>query len=158
MSHNLSTASDLSISYRQAATEHISLILEMMEAFYAIDHYPFDRALNEQNLHEFLNTEHLGRLWLIQDGASVIGYLVLAYGYSFEYKGRDAFLDEFFLREAYRSRGIGKLTIDFLIEQAALLGVKVIHLEAERHNEKALRLYEGKGFATKGRFLLTKYL
>jgi hypothetical protein len=37
-----------------------------------------------------------------------VGCVVLTLGYSLELLGRDAFIDEFYLREVYRGRGWGR--------------------------------------------------
>jgi GNAT superfamily N-acetyltransferase len=84
--------------------------------------------------------------------------VVLTFGFSFEYGGRDAFIDELYLEAAHRGKGIGGLTIDFVSEQAKVLGVKALHLEVERHNDWGNRLYRKKGFGGNERHLLTKWL
>ncbi|MEM1135759.1 MAG: GNAT family N-acetyltransferase [Bacteroidota bacterium] len=131
-------------------------ILDMMQAFYAIDHYSFDRKISEQNLNEFLANETLGRLWMILQDAKIVGYIVLTFGYSFEYGGRDAFIDEFYIKAGYRNKGIGKQTMGFIEEHAKKLGVKAIHLEVESHNEKGNRLYVKQDYQGNNRSLLTK--
>jgi GNAT superfamily N-acetyltransferase len=50
-----------------------------------------------------------------------VGYIVLTFGYSLEYLGRDAFIDEFYLRESYRGRRWGRRTLESSRRQAAPL-------------------------------------
>lgn len=142
--------------YIVAQIEDIPSLLGMMARFYAIDQYPFDAAKNRRNLEIFLGNEALGRLWLIRLAGETVGYIVLAYGFSFEYGGRDAFIDEFFIEAPFRSRGLGKATMAFIAAQAEALGVHAIHLEVENHNERGHRLYQGQGFLGKNRAMLTK--
>lgn len=52
--------------------------------------------------------------------------------------------------------GIGGLVMDFISKEASKLGVKVIHLEVEQHNDGAVKLYIDKGFKNNGRILLSK--
>lgn len=146
------------ITYPLAQQADQEEILSMMQDFYAIDHYPFDKSLTAKNLQEFIADPGLGRLWVIKETQKIIGYMVLTFGYSFEFKGRDAFLDEFYLKEAYRSRGLGSQAIDFALEQAKKLGIQAVHLEVERHNEKGNKLYLSKGFEAHKRALMTKWL
>ncbi|MEQ9300972.1 MAG: GNAT family N-acetyltransferase [Cyclobacteriaceae bacterium] len=134
----------------------IPVILEMMKEFYALDNYPFDVAVAKENLMEFIGNADLGRLFLILEDKNIIGYITLTFGYSFEYGGRDAFIDEFFIKEAYRNQGVGKATMAFLAEASQGLGVKALHLEVERYNEHASRLYLNEGFKANNRTLLTK--
>ncbi len=149
---NLMTA-----SFEMASLESIPHILAMMEAFNAIDHYPFHRERTEKILADFLGTTELGKLWLIRIDGELIGYIVLTFGFSFEYKGKDAFIDEFFIKKGFRNRGIGKKTLEFALSEAKKMNVKALHLEVENHN-RASRLYKKIGFAPSQRTLLTKRL
>ena len=139
-----------------ASEMDIPEILDMMAEFYAIDDYPFDRHLNERNLYKFLADEKLGKLWLIIQDSNIVGYVVLAFGFSFEYGGRDAFIDELFIKNQYRGKGIGTEVLKMLEKEAADLGVQAIHLEVEKHNEKGNRLYTKSGYSGQERWLLTK--
>ena len=82
----------------------------------------------------------------------------MANGFSFEYGGHDALVDEFFLKEEYRSLGIGGKTIDFVSAQAKILNINALHLEVELDNINARNLYLKKGFVDNNRTLLTKRL
>jgi ribosomal protein S18 acetylase RimI-like enzyme len=146
------------IHFKKAEKENIDEILRMMKDFNAIDNYPFDRELRKTNLLSFISNSELGQLWIIHDGDSTVGYIILAFGFSFEFKGRDAFIDELFIEERFRNQGIGSLAIDFIFQQAAELGVKAIHLEVEKHNEKGNSLYRKKGFKDHDRFLMTRFV
>ncbi len=146
----------MDIRFKIAEEVDIGEVLEMMEAFYAIDGYPFSKDITEKNLFTFINDSHLGRLWMIEFQQENIGYVVLTFGYSFEFKGRDAFLDELFLKENFRSQGFGSQVVDFVLAQAASLGIQAVHLEAEKHNTKGNKLYQKKGFIPHKRILMTR--
>jgi ribosomal protein S18 acetylase RimI-like enzyme len=146
----------MNINFAIATEEDISDILLMMEEFNSINNYPFDKERTKANLLQFLSDQNLGRAWTINFENSSIGYIVLAFGFSFEHNGRDAFIDELFLKSEFRQKGIGKLTMDFIREEAQKLGINAVHLEVEQHNEAGSKLYRGKGFEDNGRILLTK--
>jgi GNAT superfamily N-acetyltransferase len=148
----------MDLKFREAQIEDTEEILRMMKDFNAIDNYPFEKELRQQNIQKFINGKDLGRLWMILDSTTIIGYVVLAFSFSFEFKGRDAFIDELYLEKAHRSKGAGGATLEFVFQQATSLGVKAIHLEVERHNEKGNALYQKKGFKNHERFLMTKFL
>lgn len=46
----------------------------------------------------------------------------------------------------YRNRGIGRILMDFALEEAKLRGMHSIRLDVYRENEPAIRLYEACGF------------
>ena len=128
----------------------------MMASFNAIDSYHFDPVIGAQNLTEFTSNESLGRFYLIKYQQLNIGYIALTFGFSFEYKGRDAFIDELYIKKEYRKHGIGKLAMDFIAIEAKKLNVNAIHLEVESHNENAYILYTKKGYQSNNRKLMTK--
>lgn len=146
----------MNIDFKTYAKEDKEDILDMMASFNALDSYPFDPVAAKANLRDFTENQSLGRLYLMKDGITNIGYVVLTFGFSFEYNGRDAFIDELYIKEAYRNKGIGKATMDFVESEAKELNVNAIHLEVESHNEQAKKLYVGKGYKSSTRSLLTK--
>jgi len=53
--------------------------------------------------------------------------------------------------QEYRGKGLGKLLMGTVLEQAGALGMKLITLEAYANNEAALQLYRSFGFKEFGR-------
>jgi GNAT superfamily N-acetyltransferase len=90
---------------------------------------------------ELLRDPSLGRVWMIASGAEKIGYIVMAFDYSLEYRGQ----------------GIGAQALTFFAEQARQLGVKAIHLEVN-HGNPAIELYRRMGFEDHQRYLMTKWI
>jgi ribosomal protein S18 acetylase RimI-like enzyme len=119
---------------------------------------PFDEHRRRVIFGEFLAEVTSGRAWLIFEGENLAGYVILTLGYSFEYRGREAFIDELYLDERFRGRGIGRRTMEFVEEEARKLGVNAIHLEATPGNDAAVALYRRVGFVDHERWLLTKTL
>ena len=87
-----------------------------------------------------------------------VGYIVLCFGYSLEWLGRDAFVDEFYLREEYRGRGWGRATMAFVEEAARDAGVRALHLEVVRENVAALKIYSKMGFQEHESTFLSKWI
>jgi len=81
----------------------------------------------------------------------------MAFDYSLEYRGRGAWIDEFFVRRTHRGRGIGTRAIEFFVQQAKELGVAVVHLEVN-HANPATELYRRLGFEDHQRYLMTKWV
>ncbi|NAW50053.1 GNAT family N-acetyltransferase [Elizabethkingia argentiflava] len=142
-------------TFSQLKESEIENILEMMYDFYSIDHYPFDEQLTRQNLYQFIKNPYWGQVFMIYNEQGIaIGYIVMAYMFSFEFGGKIAFLDELFLGEKARGKGYGKKAVDFIKKFAAAQDLKVVMLEVERHNHNALELYRGKGFQSHHRDLM----
>ncbi|MBX2841198.1 MAG: GNAT family N-acetyltransferase [Flammeovirgaceae bacterium] len=144
------------LKFRLAKTDDIEVILQMMKTFYEIDHYPFDYQQSLENLNQFISNDNFGKLWLLEENHKVIGYLVFSFSFSFEFGGRDAFIDEFFILESCRGRGLGRKMLDFSLKQAKDLDIKAVHLEVEKHNIRGNRLYRNYDFQEHDRYMMTK--
>jgi GNAT superfamily N-acetyltransferase len=132
--------------FRVAQASDSELLLDFMQHLYTLDGYGYDRDKARAALNPLLGNSDVGRAWIILDGASPVGYAVLCFGYSLEWLGRDAFVDEIYLRKEYRGRGWGKKTMAFLEQAAREFGVRALHLGVVEGNDVALRLYEAIGF------------
>lgn len=146
----------MKIEFRSANPQDIDWLVAAMREFYAIDHYPFDEPLSRLNLEKFIADDTLGRLWLIEAGGKTVGYLVLTFSFSFEFGGRDAFLDELFIDAQARGQGLGAAAMRFVEAQCRRIGVKALHLEVERENRVAQRLYRKFAFTDHDRYLMTR--
>jgi len=144
--------------FRVALASDADLLLNFMREYYAFDGHGYDRDKARAALVPLLRNADFGRAWIVLDGNSPVGYAVLCFGYSLEWLGRDAFVDEFFLREDDRGRGWGKKTMVFLEEAARELGVRVLHLEVIDQNEVALGLYRKLGFRAHQSTFMSKWI
>jgi GNAT superfamily N-acetyltransferase len=142
------------VQFKNLETSQIETITQMMQDFYAIDNYPINTEVSKKLFQEFISDGKLGKSWLIYDDSEIVGYVILTFIFSFEYGGKIAFLDELYLKEIAREKGIGKQTIQFIKEQALLLNVKLLYLEVENHNENAQKLYLANDFEVHHRKLL----
>lgn len=140
--------------FKPLALSDIETVVDLMQQFYAIDNYPIDAKTSTSLFKEFITNENLGKAWLIQFENETIGYVILTFIFSFEYKGKIAFLDELYLTEKGRGKGIGGKTIAFIQNQSDKMALKLIYLEVEEHNKKAQKLYLANGFESHNRPLM----
>ena len=147
------------ISYRPIAVGDIDTLLDLMHGLQQDDPWsvPFEEDQVRQSLCELVATPSAGRAFLIRQDELYIGYLVLSFDFSLEYGGKNAWIDELFIRPECRGKGIGSQALDFAAQTARELGAKVLHLEVNRGNP-ALDLYRRNGFKDHRRFLLSKWL
>src|SRR5690606_8534910 len=124
----------------------IDTIVSMMQDFYAIDGYDMDPAVSRENFKTFLDDQNLGQSWLIKENDLVLGYIIVVYFFSFEFKGRVALLDELFLNADARGKGVGRKAVEFVKDYVQEQGCKLVLLEVESHNLPAQKLYESQGF------------
>ena len=145
-------------SFRAAAEADTGTLLKFMREYYAFDGHGFDEQKAHAALTTLLRDPGLGRVWLVLDGDAPVGYVVIAFGYSLEWLGRDAFVDEFYLLEEYRGRGWGRKTMAFVEDAAQSLDVRALHLEVVRQNKTALEFYRRLGFRDRESTFLSKWI
>jgi GNAT superfamily N-acetyltransferase len=133
-------------------------ILRMMRDYYAFDHLAFDEEAARGALEPLLADPRLGEVWLAEESGATLGYGVLCFGWSLEFHGKDAFVDEIFLVPGSRGTGLGRRLLAHLEARARERGVATLHLEVERENRRALEIYRVAGFVDHDRFLLSKRL
>jgi GNAT superfamily N-acetyltransferase len=108
----------------------------------------------KSTLTELLAHPKYGSVFIIKQANEYIGYAVLCFGFSLECGGRDAFIDEFFIRKEFRNKKIGSEVLDYLCKYARTTGIKALHTEVKEKHKEAGRLYERKGFTIhQGEFL-----
>ncbi len=145
-------------SFRLADPSDADALVEMMRGLYEHDRTPFDEPGHRAALAQLFADESYGLPCLILLGAEVAGYVVITFGFSLEFRGRDAFIDELFVKDEFRGRGLGAAAILFAEGVCRERGVRALHLEVERGNDAAQRVYRRAGFADHDRYLLTKWV
>ncbi|HET6180554.1 MAG TPA: GNAT family N-acetyltransferase [Candidatus Sulfotelmatobacter sp.] len=144
--------------FRLAVESDVDALIPLMREYYAFDGHSFDDEKTPQALLALLRQSSLGRAWLILDGEAPVGYIVVCFGYSLEWLGRDAFVDELYLREEFRGHGWGRQAMAFVEGEARAEGVRALHLGVTKGNETALQLYRKVGFRKHDSTFLSKWI
>jgi len=135
----------MTIEFRRAESNDHAVVVGMMRELYASDDLPFPEA-GPAALEVLLREPKLGQCRIIFDDQVAVGYFVLGYGFSLEFGGQDAFLDELYVKPDFRGKGIGKRAVANATEIARSLGLGALHLEVNSENTVAQRLYRRAGF------------
>jgi len=144
---------------RPATTVDVDSVLDLADDLYQEDgSVPFVRESAAMALRELLTHADLGRVWVVDEAAGVIGYLALTWGFSLEFHGRDAFVDEVFVAPSHRGRGLGSQLLEAAEAACRAHGARALHLAVERSNRRAHELYVRAGFREHDRYLMTKRL
>jgi ribosomal protein S18 acetylase RimI-like enzyme len=145
-------------SFRQATTADHKLVLTLLCDFYAEDGLTYD-ATTDAALLALLADPSLGRVVLVIDeGDTPVGYLVVAFGYSLEFRGKDAFVDELYVAPTHRDRGLGREALREAESLCREAGIRALHLEVRPDNARARRLYGSSGYADREYYLMSKKL
>jgi GNAT superfamily N-acetyltransferase len=101
-----------------------------------------------------LGDPSLGRVWLVESGSSIVGYAVVTFVFAMEYGGMAAFLDDFFVRPAWRDRSLGTTSLARVRDIVSSLGVRAMFVEVGGDNDRALAVYRRTGFEMTERRLM----
>ncbi|TXS90876.1 GNAT family N-acetyltransferase [Parahaliea maris] len=126
----------------RATIDDLPQLLELIREFCAIDGHTFDEQRLESCLPDLLHTDDYGLVWLI--GEPFVGYAVITWGYSLESGGREALIDEIYLRS--RGQGLGSRAIEAILDDCRSRGVQMVFLETETRNTRARSFYTRAGF------------
>jgi diamine N-acetyltransferase len=143
-------------SFHRITPQQVREIAPLIRDFYAYEHRPLDENRVVGALEILAGNAQLGNAWMIRCENELVGYLVLCYGFSLEFGGRDAFIDELFIVETHRGRGIGKEALKFAEWICYDENVLALHLEVMDDNPKAYELYRKSGFEARSSRMMTK--
>ena len=137
----------MTITYSPCNPAQLELLIEMMHELDRDDAGgEMDEVREQAALTVLIQDAQWGRIWFIAEGETIIGYAILTFGFSVEWGGRSAEIDELYIRAAYRGRGIGTQVIAFLTDFCRANGICSLHLEVFNHNRGAYRFYRRRGF------------
>ncbi|AZQ67713.1 GNAT family N-acetyltransferase [Silicimonas algicola] len=137
-----------------AGPDDLERLLVMVEAYHAEEGIDVDAAHRTAALLPLLEGSPHGAVWLIGPRMSPVGYVAASFGWSIELGGMDGFVDELWIREKVRGRGMGAEALTALQRALADAGVKALHLEMAEGN-RAERLYRRAGFRRRPFALMT---
>ena len=146
------------VQFRRAEAADIDALLRLQAGYYQEDGYPHDKGKARRAWEIFLSDTSLGSAWAVDSAPALVGYVVVTLGFSLEYLGVDAFIDELYLVPAVRGQGLGRKALSVAEAACVELGAKALHLEVEPGKTGARELYRRLGFVGSQRVLMTKQL
>ena len=130
---------------RRADPADLDALLPLVAEFCAIDGHEFAPARVGSALRPLLADDGLGQVWVLADDGGLGGYAVVTWGWSLEAGGREALLDELYVRE--RNQGAGALLLEAAAVGSRAAGASRLFLETESANAAVRRFYARHGFA-----------
>ena len=119
--------------------------IKMAEGFYRSDavSHAIPRDNFENAFKEAVNGNPFIELYILEQEGVTAGYAAVAVTYTTEGGGKTVWLDELYVKEQFRGKGLGRSVIRFLQSDNS---VKRIRLEVTPENERAKALYRSEGF------------
>jgi len=137
----------MNIHYEQFGRSDYKDITDMIHALYKEDPpgMPMSTEKITNTLNEFEKHPDKGTIMVLKNGPNVIGYSILANFWSNEFGGNVLIIDELYIKEVYRSQGIGTNFIKHL-KDIKFANAVALQLEITSSNKRARKLYESLGF------------
>jgi len=135
------------LTFRDITAADREIVLPMVADFYrtdAVDHKVPVEIMERSFAACADPDEPLLRGVLVLDGGEIAGYVYLTFCYSAEVGGRCVFIEEIFLKEKFRGRGLGKEIMAWM--EGEYPEVRRFRLEVTQVNKSAIRLYEKSGY------------
>lgn len=132
---------------RELRQEDRELYLKMAHDFYhspAVVH-PVPDSYIEKTFEECISSGTYGQIYMLESEGSPAGYGLIAKTFSQEAGGYVYWLEELYILEEYRSKGLGSEFFQYL-EGHRDAGVTRFRLEVEEDNTRAKALYERLGY------------
>jgi GNAT superfamily N-acetyltransferase len=122
------------LQFTPITQSHWNALKPMMEVFWAFENMPFSSDTALKVWQKAWASPDMVRGWLLEFEENVVGYVVLTFGFSLEYGGIDAFVDELFVKPEFRGQGFASLALEFLTLECQKLNVVALHLEVDATN------------------------
>ncbi|TNJ44014.1 N-acetyltransferase [Phaeobacter sp. B1627] len=144
----------MSASLHLAGPDDLEKLLTLVASFHAECGIDSTEEQRRGALLPLLEGIPYGAIYLIGPARAPIGYLVMTFSWSVEFGGLDGMIDELFIRPAVRGRGIATEVLHALPRTLGEAGVGAIHLEVDRTNEAAMKLYRRARFEPRAQYML----
>lgn len=140
---------------RVARKTDIPALVELMTEFYGESGYPLPSTAATQSFSTILADPELGRVFIVEIDDAPAGYVVLTFGFSMEYGGLRAFIDDFFVKPKARGDGLGGAALQIIRGVCSDLGIRALLVETDSESQPARRFYQRAGFEPTGKLLLS---
>ena len=133
------------MTIRKITKEDKTIYTEMAKDFYSspavLENIPEENIIS--SFDAFLGGTPYGDAFIFEDNGAILGYGVLAYTHSQEAGGKVVWIEEIYVKEEYRGRGLGSEFLEFVKNN---IPARRYRLETEPENERAAALYRRHGF------------
>ena len=125
-------------------------VMEMMGVFYASPAVLSNGSgeIFSSDIDACVGDNSYAEGYIIENENDIQGYAMIAKSFSTEFGKKCIWIEDLYLKEAYRGLGIGKLLLQAVIDTARQKGIDYLELEVVADNVRAIGLYERMGFET----------
>lgn len=130
---------------RVMTREDTAAVLEMMRVFYASPAVLSNGSeeIFANDIENCVNDNPYLEGYIIESGGHIQGYGMVAKSFSTEFGKPCIWIEDLYMKDAFRGLGIGKVFLDFIADKYSGC---LLRLEVEEENQRAMKLYRKCGF------------
>nr|WKN36805.1 GNAT family N-acetyltransferase [Tunicatimonas sp. TK19036] len=131
------------INVRQGEKQDIESVFQLVEELAVHHKHDPDYISNtpEQMLNDAFGTKRYFDFMVAEEDGKIVGATIYYFIYS-TWKGKSLYLEDLIITESHRGRGIGKLFMQALAEEAVAQGAQKMKWQVADDNHGAIRFYE----------------
>jgi len=126
---------------RPATPKDVPYIFDLIKELALYEKAPEQVTNTSENLHYDLFEAPICEAIVAEENEEILGFALYYTSYS-TWKGRCLYLEDFYVKEKCRKRGIGKLLFDEVVRIAKVKKVKRMDWQVLEWNEPGLRFYK----------------
>lgn len=144
------------VTIRAARVADSPDLLRLIRAYYRLDHIRFAPRTAAHALATLLRHPSLGRVWIMREGATAVGYVILTYNFDLEFGGIEGLVTDLYIDTAHRGAGLGQRALDLVDDCCRAHGIGMVELQVEVANAAARAFYRRIGFKQLSRVVMTR--
>ena len=133
---------DQKITIRPVREEDFSALVELFHEFAHFEH--LDERMTNSVAQMKSEKEYFNCLVVVNFQQEIVGYATYFYAY-FTWTGKSLYMDDLYVKESHRSRGIGTLLINNVIAFAKANGCHKLRWQVSDWNAPAIGFYKSIG-------------
>lgn len=131
----------MNLTIREAAPNDYEQIFLLIKEFAAFIKTPEKVLISPDQM---LQDREYFRCFVVTDNEKIIAFSTYFFAY-YSWTGKAIYLDDLYVTETYRGKGIGNLLFNKIIETAKNNNCKKVKWQVSNWNKKAIKFYKNKG-------------
>jgi diamine N-acetyltransferase len=130
------------VTIRKAGAEDLPRILTLIKEFALFQRTPEKVTVTAEQMQE---DRDLFRCFIAEtEDGEAVGFASFFFAY-YSWTGKAVYLDDLYVREAFRKQGIGKRLLQSVIDLARQEGCRKVRWQVSKWNTHAIHFYESMG-------------
>ena len=147
----------MATTFRLLGSADADTLAQHLAAWHHAEGAAVDPATFHTPVTRLLSDSHAAHAWLIEQGGTAAGYVVLSFRSPQGTLEPRAYVSALYVKPAHRGRGIGRQALHLMADVGQLLQVRVLHFGTDGEDKHAQLLHRRSAPATMERPSLWRY-